>query len=188
MTQKKPPLAVIATVGSIIALVGVFAVIASSLGDAAGTSSDGRVLDEPTKARTATASSQPQPATQMAEASPERWYDAPTVAVGERLYAERCATCHGKNAQGGANWRTKGADGKMPPPPLNGTGHTWHHPGGVLMKVILDGSPGGAGNMPAWRNVLSKEQIAALIAYVQSLWSDDIYAEWYKIELRSRKG
>ena len=56
------------------------------------------------------------------------------------------------------------------------------------MKVILDGSPGGLGNMPPWRGVLNEEEIASIIAYVQSYWPDEIYREWYQIELRSRGG
>lgn len=116
-----------------------------------------------------------------------RWYNDEMVRQGGELFAEHCTVCHGESAQGAANWRKPDADGKMPPPPLNGTGHGWHHPAAVLMHLILNGSPGGSGNMPAWKDKLSPEQAAAVIAWFQSQWPDEIYAAWYYIERRSRQ-
>ena len=117
--------------------------------------------------------------------TPARWYDDAIAAAGSGLYTNHCATCHGKDGAGAVDWRQRDAAGKLPPPPLNGTGHTWHHPAGVLMRVILDGSPGG-GNMPAWRDVLTPDEAAAVIAHFQAWWPDDIYRAWYEIDQRSR--
>ena len=118
-------------------------------------------------------------------ASVARNLDAKQVAEGAVLYREHCAACHGHEAEGTENWRRTGADGKYPPPPLNGTAHAWHHPTEVLLEVIMDGSIGD-GNMPAWRGKLSQQQALAIIAWFQSLWSDEVYAIWHEIDARAR--
>ncbi len=115
----------------------------------------------------------------------KRVVNAEQVAQGAALYTAHCAVCHGDKAQGTENWRRTGPDGKYPPPPLNGTGHAWHHPTEVLLEVILDGSMGD-GNMPAWRGKLSESQSRAIVAWLQTLWSDEVYAVWYEIESQAR--
>lgn len=104
---------------------------------------------------------------------------------GNRLFAQHCAQCHGKEAAGDANWRVRGSDGKFPPPPLNGTGHAWHHPTEVLIEVIKYGSPGGQGNMPAFEGRLKDEEIIAVIEWFKSLWPEQAYQAWHEIEQRS---
>jgi len=47
---------------------------------------------------------------------------------GRELYLKNCTVCHGLNAEGASDWRQRDKDGKFPAPPLNGTGHAWHHP------------------------------------------------------------
>ncbi|MGM0594188.1 MAG: c-type cytochrome [Pseudomonadota bacterium] len=128
-----------------------------------------------------------------AEASPTtggaaRAFDASTVALGGRLYKQNCATCHGSEGEGAPNWRQRDAEGRFPPPPLNGTGHTWHHPMRVLREVITHGSPGGQGNMPAWGNRLSPVEIDAIIAWFQSKWPDQAYDAWARMEGYDREG
>src|SRR5665811_1735415 len=56
----------------------------------------------------------------------ERNIDPVQYTRGARLYQLNCAKCHGKNAEGTPSWRMTENDGMYPPPPLNGTGHTWH--------------------------------------------------------------
>jgi mono/diheme cytochrome c family protein len=114
------------------------------------------------------------------QVTPEREVDFAKVARGSRLYQMNCAECHGDNAQGAPNWRQQDADGNFPPPPLNGTGHAWHHPKKMLHYVIANGSPGGQGNMPAWGDELSDDDIDAIIAWFQSRWPDQVYAAWYR--------
>ena len=132
---------------------------------------------------TALASAEPQAPVEL---NPPRWYEASFAAQGKPLYEKNCAVCHGRQGQGDPNWRQKNADGSFKPPPLNGTAHTWHHPAGDLMATIMNGSSPGTGNMPPWRNILTPEQVASIIAYFQEFWPDEIYAEWYRIEMRSR--
>ena len=47
------------------------------------------------------------------------------VALGKRIYAEHCASCHGANLEGQPNWRIRKPDGRMPAPPHDSSGHTW---------------------------------------------------------------
>lgn len=117
-----------------------------------------------------------------------RWYSYEQVRSGSRLFAANCATCHGQQGQGAAHWRAIGADGKYPPPPLNGTGHAWHHPLNMLFQVIKDGSPGGQGNMPAWKDKLGDDEILATIAWFQSRWPEEVYSAWLRREMQMQAG
>ncbi len=119
-------------------------------------------------------------------ASQARWFGPEQVARGAQVYASNCAGCHGDSAQGTFNWRKPDASGKYPPPPLDGTAHTWHHPIRVLGAQIKFGAPGGQGMMPGFAQTLSDEQVLEVIAWFQSNWPDDIYAAWVDIEKRSR--
>ena len=66
--------------------------------------------------------------------------DRAVVDVGKAIYAENCASCHGDNLQGQPNWSTKkDKDGHNLSPPLNGTGHTWHHSQEQLFSIIRYG-------------------------------------------------
>lgn len=127
-------------------------------------------------------------ATISQEATPERVEDFAKVSRGGRLYQQNCAECHGNAAQGAPNWRQRDADGMFPPPPLNGTGHAWHHPRNMLHHVIANGSPGGQGKMPAWRDKLSDEEIDDIIAWFQSKWPDQVYSAWQRMDSRQGQG
>ena len=70
------------------------------------------------------------------QSAPSRWYAAENVARGAPIYAQHCAACHGNGGQGSFTWRKPDADGKYPPPPLNGTGHAWHHPMSILRTGV----------------------------------------------------
>ena len=109
-----------------------------------------------------------------------RDFDFLQMKRGGVLYQQNCARCHGKQAEGTANWRQPGKDGKLPPPPLNGSAHTWHHPGTVLVDVIKNGTQRIGGNMPAWRDKLTEQQIQDIIVWFQAKWPDEIYAAWYR--------
>jgi len=104
---------------------------------------------------------------------------------GEQLFAQNCARCHGEKAQGAPNWNEKGADGKFPPPPLNGTAHAWHHPRAALAMTIRNGTKKLGGNMPAFAGKLEERDIEALITYVNSLWPEEIYQAWSRREGRN---
>lgn len=116
----------------------------------------------------------------------QRNYDAAALADGEKLFSAHCAQCHGQNAEGDPQWRKAGPDGKYPPPPLNGSGHAWHHSRAVLRNVIKNGSPQGQGDMPAWGDKLSDQQIEHIIDYFQSLWPDQVFSAWIEMQQSQR--
>jgi mono/diheme cytochrome c family protein len=102
--------------------------------------------------------------------------DAAKVALGGKLYAEHCASCHGANLEGQANWRLRLPNGRMPAPPHDESGHTWHHPDHVLFGITKNGlvPPYAAADyqsdMPAFRDKLSDTEIWAVLAYLKSHW------------------
>ena len=116
------------------------------------------------------------------QASVSRWYDSEQVVLGRDVFTQNCAVCHGAQAQGiVGNWREKLDDGSFPPPPLNGSAHAWHHPQEVLMRVIDDGGEALGGKMPAFIDVLERDEKLAAIAYFQSFWSEEIYQQWIRM-------
>ncbi len=105
-----------------------------------------------------------------------RALDAEDIALGESLYAEYCAACHGANLEGQPDWQTPRADGSLPAPPHDATGHTWHHPDRMLTAIILDGMgavvPDYQGTMPPFRGVLSEEDAARILGFIKSRWPE----------------
>jgi len=126
-----------------------------------------------------------QSSTSADAAPPKRWYSPEHVARGALVYTENCAVCHGQNAEGTKNWRQRADDGKFPPPPIDGTGHAWHHPMKILGAQIKFGAPGGLGSMPGFADKLSDEQVVDVIAWFQNEWPDKIYATWAEMNKRS---
>jgi mono/diheme cytochrome c family protein len=116
-----------------------------------------------------------------------RQLDFAAVIRGATLYQQNCAACHGDAGQGHPQWQRPGSDGKYPAPPLNGTGHAWHHPTAALMQTIKRGTLNRGGSMPGWGDKLSHDDIAAIIAWFQSKWPDEIYAAWQRMDTQSRK-
>lgn len=111
-----------------------------------------------------------------------RWYSQAQVERGAQVFAQNCAVCHGERAEGlSDDWRQRLDDGSFPPPPLNGSAHAWHHPLPVLLQVINQGGAEFGGKMPGFAELLSEPEKLAAIAYFQSFWSEEIYAQWQQI-------
>ena len=104
--------------------------------------------------------------------------EAAQVDTGRRLYAAHCAACHGANLEGQANWRTRLANGRLPAPPHDASGHTWHHSDQVLLDITKKGPaayPAGYGtDMPAYADKLTDEDMIAILAFVKSTWPAEI--------------
>ena len=96
---------------------------------------------------------------------------------GEELYNANCLVCHG-GATGGFMMDY--------PPRHNANGHTWHHPDCQLTDVVLNGGgemgemmrsmmniPDSVPRMPAWKDKLSQEDIAAILAFIKTFWTED---------------
>ncbi len=114
--------------------------------------------------------------------------DETTLALGKKVFDNHCASCHGGSGQGADDWQKPGPDGKYPAPPLNGTGHAWHHPMAALQQTIRNGTARIGGNMPAWENELSDEEINAVIYWFQSQWPVELYGAWREADARARSG
>ena len=119
-------------------------------------------------------------------------YDRASVAQfrieqGQSLYAKNCAACHGSDAQASSDWRKRDTNGNYPPPPLDGTAHTWHHPKTALIYTIKNGTKAIGGSMPAWKDTLSDEEIESIILWLQSKWPEQIYQAWVKRDKESIK-
>lgn len=102
--------------------------------------------------------------------------DASQIARGKQIYQQHCASCHGANAEGAANWKTPDENLNYPPPPHDDAGHTWHHPDRVLEEIIREGitdtlRPNQPMRMRGFGGELSAEDIRALLAYFKSLWT-----------------
>ncbi len=108
------------------------------------------------------------------------------IAVGAIIFQRDCAQCHGVNGEGDPEWRKRDIDGMFPPPPLNGTGHAWHHPTTFLQDRIKNGSE-PEGKMPALGDKLNAQEVDAVIAWFQAQWPDELYGVWYEIEQRALK-
>ncbi|NMG73806.1 c-type cytochrome [Aromatoleum diolicum] len=104
------------------------------------------------------------------------------VVRGEALYRQHCAACHGAQREGQPEWRRRLANGRLPAPPHDASGHTWHHPNELLINIIRDGmvppwAPDGyASDMPAFAGKLSEEDIRAVLAFIQSSWPAEVWS------------
>lgn len=116
-----------------------------------------------------------------AEARPQLTPDQPqVVALGAEIYANECASCHGAQLQGQTpDWRVRDAEGYLPAPPHDETGHTWHHSDEMLFEITKLGLGKFAGDdyrtrMPVYDGVLTDEEIIAVLSYIKSTWPASI--------------
>ncbi len=98
------------------------------------------------------------------------------IAMGRGLYLKHCAACHGANLEGQPNWQERLANGRMPAPPHDASGHTWHHSDDVVFRITKEGVsavvPGYESDMPAFKRILSDEEIRAVLAFIKSRWPE----------------
>ena len=87
------------------------------------------------------------------------------------------------NLEGQPSWRSRGPNGRLPAPPHDASGHTWHHPDQVLFSITKNGlvldetAPSGyESDMPAFKATLLDSDIAAALAYIKSAWPESLQA------------
>ena len=98
---------------------------------------------------------------------------------GKIAYEKNCVSCHMINLAGAKNWKEFDEDGHRKAPPLNGTGHTWHHDDKTLHAIIKYGLAklvkNYEGKMIGFEDKLSDKEIDSVLAYLKSYWPIDKY-------------
>ena len=107
--------------------------------------------------------------------------DRAAVKLGQTIYRDNCASCHGIDLAGQIGWQTEILDGRRLAPPHDETGHTWHHPDELLFNMTKYGFEEMLGqeypnNMPVYEDVLSDNELLAVLGYIKSTWPERIKA------------
>ena len=105
--------------------------------------------------------------------------DKELVALGQTVYADHCASCHGARLEGQPGWRSRNADGTLKPPPHDESGHTWHHPDKDMFRYTKLGGQalapkGFKSTMPGYVDILSDREIWAVLSYIHTFWPAEI--------------
>ncbi len=72
------------------------------------------------------------------------------------------------------------SNARMPAPPHDETGHTWHHSNELLFNLNKYGiarlinNPDYQTDLPVYEEVLSDDQIIAVLVYIKSTWPEEI--------------
>ena len=109
--------------------------------------------------------------------------DAQVTALGDRVYRSHCAACHGAQLEGQPDWRQRDPMGRLPAPPHDASGHTWHHPDEVLFRITKLGVtkaaslPSYDSAMPAYEGVLNDDEIIAVLSWIKSCWPAEVRAK-----------
>lgn len=133
------------------------------------------------------AGSSKQPGIQLQPSDPE------VLRLGQKVYVAHCAACHGSRLEGQPNWRDRDASGRLPAPPHDASGHTWHHPDEQLFALTKHGIAKAANlkdypsNMPAFEGVLSDAEIVAVLSWIKAQWPADVQARHDRINQAARE-
>jgi mono/diheme cytochrome c family protein len=118
--------------------------------------------------------------------------DPTVLAQGRILYDANCASCHGRKLEGQPQWRQRDAEGYLPAPPHDATGHTWHHADKLLFDLTKLGLGAILGDenfktrMPAYKDILSDQEIIAVLSYIKSQWQKETQVRHDKINAAAK--
>ncbi len=101
-----------------------------------------------------------------------------TVAVGEALFSEQCAACHGEFAEGADNWPelAGGEDTLADEDPIKTVGSYWPYLS-TVWDYVRRSMPYGAAQ------TLTNDEVYAIVAYI--LYSNDIVDEAFELSHRN---
>ena len=80
---------------------------------------------------------------------------------GQAVYEEHCAQCHRGNGEG--------LPGTFPA--LKNNPLVLGDPKAVI-AVVLEGRQGSRGRMPAWKETLDDQQVAAVVTFIRQTWAN----------------
>lgn len=107
--------------------------------------------------------------------------DLAQVERGRLIYADACASCHGISLEGQPDWQTSSLDGRLPAPPLGAAGRAWRHTDRTLFSITKRGPDAYPvdyrTDMPAFEKKLTDPEIAAALAYIESVWPPEERAQ-----------
>ncbi|MFO7664618.1 MAG: c-type cytochrome [Chloroflexota bacterium] len=85
--------------------------------------------------------------------------------LGERTYIQWCVPCHGASGEGFVN--------TLNAPALNADGETYLLSDEAMVAAIIDGGAETGGMMNPLGDFLAPEQIAAVLEYIHTIWTDE---------------
>jgi mono/diheme cytochrome c family protein len=105
-----------------------------------------------------------------------RQAESSQMADGRQIYAAHCASCHGANLEGQPDWQTRLPTGRLPAPPHDASGHTWHHSDAQLFAITKKGIsaivPDYKSDMLGFEGVLTDDEIRAVLDFIKSTWPE----------------
>lgn len=104
-------------------------------------------------------------------------FSAKTIAIGRAVYQQHCASCHGVKLDGQPEWQTPLPTGRLPAPPHDATGHTWHHSDRILFNITRNGTAAVVGggyesDMRGFGSIISDDEIRAVLVFIKSSWPE----------------
>ncbi len=96
------------------------------------------------------------------------------AALGQQTFVQWCVPCHGASGEGFIN--------ALDAPGLNADSEAHLLSDQAILDAIIDGGAASGGAMAPLGNSLTDEQIAAVLEYVHTLWTDEQRAEHRHID------
>ena len=105
--------------------------------------------------------------------------EASGLARGAAIYAEACAACHGAALEGQPDWRRRTEAGRLPAPPHDETGHTWHHSDRILLDIVTRGTSAVVGggyesDMPGFGDLYTEEELRDVLDWIKAQWPEEV--------------
>ena len=101
--------------------------------------------------------------------------DPAAVLRGQHVYAQQCASCHGRHLEGMFLWQLQDQYAHRRAPAHDASGHTWMHSDEELFHMTKYGrfpdTPMDVRSyMPAFEHRLKDADILAVLAYIKVQW------------------